>query len=93
MKLGNWVGVAGIAVLWFGVLAAAMANVYVKHESRKLFVELQQLQERRDHLEIDWGRFRIEQSTWATHGRVEKLAHDQLQMLVPETEDILVVMP
>ncbi|HEX7718904.1 MAG TPA: cell division protein FtsL, partial [Woeseiaceae bacterium] len=39
---------------------SAMALVYTKHESRKLFVELEQLTSQRDQLNIEWGQLQIE---------------------------------
>ena len=33
-----------------------------------------------DELQIEWGRFQLEQSTWATHWRVEKIAREKLNM-------------
>ena len=53
---------------------SALAMIYTKHESRKLFIELEQLTAERDELNIEWGQLQIEQSTWATHARIEKLA-------------------
>ena len=50
---------------------SAMALIYTKHESRKLFVELETLTTERDELNIEWGQLQIEQSTWATHGRID----------------------
>ncbi len=44
---------------------SAMALIYTKHESRKLFIELEQLTTERDELNIEWGQLQIEQSTWA----------------------------
>ena len=46
---------------------SAIALIYTKHESRKLFVELETLTHERDELNIEWGQLQIEQSTWATH--------------------------
>ena len=51
---------AGLAA---AVMVSAIAAVYAKHKSRKLFVELQTLTAERDRLEMDWGRLQIEQST------------------------------
>jgi len=47
---------------------------------RKAFIELQVLQNKFDDLQIEWGRLQLEQSAWATHGRVEKLAREKLEM-------------
>jgi cell division protein FtsL len=70
---------------------SAMALVYTKHESRKLFVELEALTTERDELNIEWGQLQIEQSTWATHARIEKVAQDELSLMRPESTDIYVI--
>lgn len=70
---------------------SAMALVYTKHEARKLFVELEQLTDERDELNIEWGQLQIEQSTWATHARIEQVATDDLQLTRPETTEIFVI--
>ena len=63
--------------------ASALGVVYNKHLSRSLFVESRKLQVAIDELDIDWGRLQLEQSTWGTHSRVEKLASSKLGMFVP----------
>ena len=70
---------------------SAMALIYTKHESRKLFVELEQLTTERDELNIEWGQLQIEQSTWATHGRIEKVATEQLSLVRPKSTEIYVI--
>lgn len=70
---------------------SAIALVYTKHESRKLFVELEQLTDERDELNIEWGQLQIEQSTWATHARIEQVATDDLQLTRPEITEIFVI--
>ncbi|HUO82679.1 MAG TPA: cell division protein FtsL [Gammaproteobacteria bacterium] len=84
---------SGMLVLWLALAASGIACVYAKHESRKLFVELQRLEAARDELNIDWGRLQIEQSTWSTHGRVEALAREQLDMSTPGPAELVVVKP
>jgi cell division protein FtsL len=69
----------------------SMALVYTKHESRKLFVELEGLTHERDDLNIEWGQLQIEQSTWATHARIERVATDDLSLVRPEATDIYVI--
>ena len=72
-------------------VTSAYALVYTKHESRKLFVELEALNSERDRLNIEWGQLQIEQSTWATHGRIERIAADELSLVRPGPSDIYVV--
>jgi cell division protein FtsL len=68
-----------------------MALVYTKHESRTLFVELEALTHDRDDLNIEWGQLQIEQSTWATHARIERVATDDLSLVRPEATEIYVI--
>lgn len=70
---------------------SALALVYTKHESRKLFVELEGLTQERDELNIEWGQLQIEQSTWATHARIERVATDDLSLVRPDTTEIYVI--
>jgi cell division protein FtsL len=70
---------------------SAMALIYTKHESRKLFVELEQLTHERDELNIEWGRLQIEQSTWAQHARIEQVARDDLALVRPAATEVFVI--
>jgi cell division protein FtsL len=42
---------------------------------------------------VEWGQLQLEQSTWAMHSRIEKIAAKFLQMQVPETSRVQVVAP
>lgn len=70
---------------------SAMALIYTKHDSRKLFVELEQLTTERDELNIEWGQLQIEQSTWATHARIEQVATEELSLERPKSTEIYVI--
>ena len=72
-------------------MVSAIALVYTKHESRKLFIELESLTRERDELDIEWGQLQIEQSTWATHARIEKVATDDLRLSRPDSSEIYVI--
>ena len=69
---------------------SAMALVYTKHEARKLFVELEALTHDRDELNLEWGQLQIEQSTWATHARIEQVALDRVSLVRPKSTEIFV---
>ena len=79
------------AALSLASVVTAIACVYARHESRKLFTELQYLTAERDVLEVDWGRLQIEQSTWSTHSRVEEQARLKMRMRNPEPTEIRVI--
>lgn len=78
-----------ISVLLIITFVSAISVVYVKHYNRKLFVELQQFEKQRDNMEVEWGKLQLEQNTWATHARIERIAREKLQMITPEAEDII----
>lgn len=87
--LSSW----AVTLCWLGVLGSALATVYLRHETRNQFVALQRLHTERDSLMTEWGRLRLEQSTWASHARIERLARDKLEMLNPDAEEIAIVWP
>jgi cell division protein FtsL len=82
-----------IAVLWLAVLASSLGVVYAKQEARSRFNELQQLTQQRDELDTEWGQLQLEQSTLATHSRVEQVAHDDLRMSIPPVNELRIVQP
>ncbi|MFP3872825.1 MAG: cell division protein FtsL [Thiohalophilus sp.] len=79
--------------LILAVLASAVAVVYSTHYSRKLFVELTELKQVRDDLNVEWGQLQLEQSTWATHGRIEELARKQLNMKPLDYKQVIILKP
>lgn len=82
-----------ILTLAITTFISAMGVIYSKHQSRKRFVELTQLQQHRDELNTYWGRLQLEQSTWSTHGRIERLARTQLQMAIPDNSKVVRLSP
>ncbi len=83
----------GAIVLWCAVLASAAGVVYVKHEARTLFVDLEKLSAERDRLNIEWGRLQLEQSAWSTHAFVEQVANQKLRMTIPSATEVKIVQP
>lgn len=75
------------------LVACALALVTSQHEARKLFVELQQQQDVARQLEVEYGQLQLEQSTWAMHSRVERIAANNLQMRVPPAARVHLVPP
>ena len=77
-------------LLFIAVFYSAMEVVVAKHETRKLFAEILDLERERDALSEEWGRIQLEQSTWATDDRIESVARTKLNMTSPEQKTILV---
>lgn len=82
-----------VVALWMASLASAAGAIYSKHRARELFLQLEQLNSRRDTLEIEWGQLQLEQSAWSTHAFVERVASTKLHMRVPPPREIELVSP
>ncbi len=69
----------------------ALSIVTSQHKARKLYFELEQLQELSKKYETEFGQLQLEQSTWAMHSRIEELANKKLNMQVPDAKRIQVI--
>jgi cell division protein FtsL len=70
-------------LLLAALVGCALSLVTSRHQARKLFVDLEREQTQSRAYEVEYGQLQIEQSTWATPGRVEKIAREQLHMQLP----------
>jgi cell division protein FtsL len=75
------------------LVLCALALVTSQHELRKLFTELTRQQETAKQIDVEWGQLQLEQSTWAMHARIEKIASGSLQMRVPSAMRVRLVRP
>ena len=80
-----------LTVLVLANIATALLIVRDRHEHRQAFVALTRLEKARDTLNIEFGRLQLEQATWAESGRVDQVARVQLGMVLPRTEDTVVL--
>lgn len=74
------------------VLVTALAIVYVRHEGRRAFIELQALEAERDALITGWRQLQLEQATWADGSHVEAEARGRLGLEDPRESRVLVVL-
>jgi len=81
-----------IVALAASVVGSGVFVIEAKHRSRELFVELEELNREQDRLQIDWGRLQLEQSTWATHSRIEAVARERLELTSPLDEQVILVL-
>ncbi len=80
-----------ILVLSSAVIISAIDVVLAQHNARKYFVEIQELKQQQDKLNEEWGKLQLEQSTWATDDRVEKIARTKLEMTEPDASAVVVI--
>ena len=67
------------------IVASSLALITAQHQARKLYNELQVEQASAKRYEEELGRLQIEQSTWSTPTRIEKIARERLAMRLPES--------
>ena len=81
----------GVVTLSVLVLLSAFAVIHSTHACRELYKQLQVLESRQWYLQEDYGRLLLEESTWASHYRVEKVARADLDMVEPDLATYKVV--
>jgi cell division protein FtsL len=80
----------GGSLLWMNgaalglILLSAFSLIMSTHNCREFYAQLQVLEASQWYLQEDYGRLLLEQSTWASHYRVEQVATRELGMHAPE---------
>ena len=82
-----------IVVLIVFVAASGVGVAWIRHENRMLAAELEALRSDRDELRYQWGRLQLEQASLSAHTRIEPLARQHLNMVMPGDTTILRVTP
>ncbi len=72
------------AAALFFVLVSAFSVILSTHQCREFYAKLQVLEASQWYLQEDYGRLLLEQSTWASHYRVEQVATRELGMHAPD---------
>lgn len=80
-----------VIVLWFGCVVSALMVVDVTQQVRRETDRLEGLRRESAQLQVEWGQFLLEQSTWASYARVRAEAERVLHMKVPESDQIILV--
>lgn len=80
-----------LILLSLAVFVSGLGVVYMKDLNRRLYRDLQIQQSQHQQLETEWGQLLLEQSAWSQQTRVEHVATQDLQMIVPKQKDIVMV--
>lgn len=70
-------------VLLLSVLGSALAVVYSTNNYRETFTELQMAERNQERLQLRWGQLLLEQASLSTPARVQELATEKFQMVLP----------
>ena len=80
-----------LLLLLGAVIVSAIGVVWTRHESRVLFMQLNQLQAQNDDLTIEYGRNELEQATFAEPRVIDDAARQKLGMITPRPQDVQLV--
>ncbi|ASP37227.1 cell division protein FtsL [Bacterioplanes sanyensis] len=78
------------ASVWMLVLVTALAQIVSAHSHRQWLVVWQQQDALRLQLLEEHTRLVLEKSTLTAHGRIDRLAREQLNMIDPQQIQVLV---
>lgn len=76
-----------IIVLYFSMIASALAVVVSTHKNRQLFIAQEKLIQEKDALDIEWRHLIIEETALTEHNRIERLVQEKLNMRRPTQDD------
>lgn len=80
-----------VAALWLASIISALGVVATTQLVRRDVNSLETLRREAAQLQVQWGQYLLEQSTWAAYGRVENAAISELNMMAPTPEDIVMI--
>ncbi|HEY7885411.1 MAG TPA: cell division protein FtsL [Cellvibrionaceae bacterium] len=80
-----------VIIVWALVVLSALLVVGVTQDVRERIGKLEILKRESAELDVQWGQYLLEQSTWASYVRVEREAQTSLDMHVPGSEHIILV--
>lgn len=72
-----------LIILLVAVLVSALAVVYSTNSYRVTLNKVEQQEQLTHYLQLQWGQLLLEQASLATPARVEELATEKLQMILP----------
>ena len=87
----SYSGLLRIGLLWSAVIASAVAIAYYSHICREQYTQLTALQREANELQVEYGRYLLEQSAWGSLQRVESMAMNELGMHTPTVGEVVMV--
>ena len=72
-----------LGLLWVVVVSSAVAVTHFSHLCREQYTQLTAMEREANQLQVDYGRYLLEQSAWGSLQRVESIAIEQWQWVLP----------
>jgi cell division protein FtsL len=80
-----------VAMLSSLIVISSFSFVYVTNQTRYYYQKLQYAQMRENALDVQWGQLLLEQSTWATQARIQRIAEQRLGMQAPKAKKVVII--
>jgi cell division protein FtsL len=77
--------------LVLALIGSALGVVVSSHENRQLFNQLSELHAERDDYQREWSQLLLEESALSAHSGIERRASDQMSMVLPDRNSIVLV--
>ena len=84
-------GLFCLVLLVLSVMSTALGVIVSAFENRRHLAELETLRADARDMQVLWGQYLVEKSTWAAYGRVHDMAVSELEMQAPQPDQITVV--
>lgn len=78
-------------ILIIAACISALSIVYVTNSTRCLNASLQQIVVEREQLHVKWSQLLLEKSTLITQSRVQQVASEKMDMIVPNNKSIVII--
>jgi len=75
----------------FTVLFSGLSMVLVTNTTRSYNAQLQQIQNERNQLHVQWGQLLLEKSTMMMQARIQTAAENELNMKIPNHHSVVVI--
>jgi cell division protein FtsL len=80
-----------IMLLIISVLLSALSIIYVTHATRDMYASYQHNLVERDHLHMERSQLLLEQGTMIMQARIQRIAENELNMIIPGHRSIVIV--
>jgi cell division protein FtsL len=80
-----------VLLLALSILVSGLSVIYVTHVTRILYANVQHNLVEQQHLQVQKGQLLLERSTWMMQARIQKVAEEKLDMVVPDHHSVVII--
>lgn len=77
--------------LIFAVLFSALGMIYVTHTTRVLHATYQRSHAEQSQLQIQYGQLLLDRSAWLVQAKIQQVAEQELGMVMPDHQSVVIV--